>query len=123
MDKDPWREMAIEKQFRPLIDQDEVDLDHPATLAYLEKGIYDLWEGCLSDENTSYNLHVSEFQRMDTTYDFFLNSLSYNRYATALVHMLWGSDTTIEDAMECVLDEPGQLLSEAGRFGYTLIGM
>lgn len=121
MDDDPWREMAIEKQFCPLVD---VSSEFPATLAYLDEETRALKQELLSDENRSYNLHVDKLQRMDMTYDYLLAYLAHGQYALALMTMLWGeSDLTWKEMMEETLDEPGQLLSEAAGFGYTLIGM
>lgn len=120
-DNDPWREMAIEKQFRPLVDGSS---QTPATLTYLEQGISDLRKEAMSDEDVSYALHVKGFQRMDRTYDYLLANLSYGRYAVALISVLWReSDMTWEELKEETLDDPDELLGEAERFGYTLIGM
>ena len=118
---DPWRDMAIEKQFRSLVDWGWY---MPATLAYLDEETRALKQELLSDENRSYNLHVPRFQRMDRTYDYLVYHLTYDRYASAVINMLWGeSELTWEEAMEETLDDPSQLLSEADGFGYTLIGM
>ena len=123
-DNDPWQEMAIESQFQPLVKEEFEEYGLPSTLAYLNQETRTLSEEALSDEDVSYALHINGFQRMGYTYDYLLENLSYGRYADALISVLWGeSDMTWEELKEETLDDPGELLGEADRFGYTLIGM
>lgn len=121
---DPWYEMAIEKQFQPLVKEEFEEFELPSTLAYLDQETRALQQEIRSDERISYNLHVPSFQRMGMTYEYLLSNLSIRRYASALMTVLWdGMEMTWEEMMGETLDEPGQLLSEADGFGYTLIGM
>lgn len=107
-DTGAWRKMAIEEQFRPLV---EPSWDYPATLTYLEQQIEDF-----------HNRPGTE--RADMVRDYLLVHLTHSQYTVALMTMLWGeSDLTWEEMMEETLYSPESLISEAEVFGYTLMGM
>lgn len=109
-DSDAWHGMAIEKQFRPLVDTDR---DYPATLAYLEQQIEDF-----------HNVPGAGAQRADMVRDYLLANLGHGQYAIALMNVLWGeSELTWDEMMEEPLHSPESLMSEVAVFGYTLMGM
>ena len=103
IEEDPWQRMAIEKQFRPLINQDEVPDDFPATLAYLqqERHKYDPTETSLDD-----------------TEQYLIVRLNQKRYALALLNLLWGGleAVMLSDVMDRTLLSPEELIQEAGAF-------
>ena len=98
---DPWAKMAIEAQFRPLVNGSRHE---PATLQYLEEHIEDEeWE-YYSD---SLELVCDELRHL----------LSEMQYAQALVKVLWfnyedddGKKLTVDEAMDMVLDKPDDLM-------------
>ncbi len=97
---DPWKEMAIEKQFRPLVPE-ETPWELPATLAYLEQesGEYEDPEGRLADAEK-----------------YLLARLHQGRYLLALINILWSGpeETMPSDAMSRTLSPPGVLIQELG---------
>ena len=97
--QDPWREMAIEDQFVPLVGPPR-GLE-PATLVYLE-------------ENRQEVLQVAQ---VDAAIDFLAAALSQGKYAKALAAMIWGPETPFSVAKDLTLDDPEQLLSEAVGLG------
>lgn len=107
-DSGTWNSMAIEKQFRPLVD---TGWDYPATLAYLEQQIED-FHG------------TPGARRAEMVRDYLLAHLTHGQYAIALMNVLWGeSELTWDEMMEETLYSPESLMSEAEVFGYTLMGM
>ena len=123
---DPWRVMAIENQFQSEIKEFEpltgTAFDMPSTLTYLKDGISGFYQDRMDDGN--FELYRGMYSRMDRTYEYLLTNLSYERYAGALMTVLWGgSEYTWDEMMELTLDTPGELLSEADGYGYTLLGM
>ena len=97
---DPWREMAIEKQFLPLV-ADDAEAGYPATLTYYQREMREFTQ--------------SSFYELDWAEDFLFNSLWLDRYANALRAILWPEED-LEGAMVLTLDDPDTLIIEAGSF-------
>ena len=92
--QDPWREMAIESQFVPLIPKPR-GLE-PATLVYLQE-----------------NMQEVQVTQVDEAINFLVVALSQGKYAKALAAMIWGSETPFSVAKDLTLDDPQELLSAA----------
>lgn len=92
---DPWKEMAIERQFRKVVQEPEDEF--PATLKWLQEAI----------QNRKY----LEDYPLVRAHDALMTAFLEGRFATALVGILW-PEQSVEESMEDTLDSPGQLASE-----------
>ena len=98
---DPWQEMAVEKQFKPLVESQEDG--QPATLAYLIQ------------ETHKYDDQKGE---LESSTNYLTQALQQNQYAMALMNVLWGGPevTKPEVAKTLTLESPENLIQEAAVF-------
>ena len=92
---DPWPRMAIEEQFRPLVNAHFME---PATLQYIEDHM-DEW--------------ASEYKDiLEVIWEQLHEMLRKRQYAMALKKILWEEEEelTMDEAMELVLYEPDDLM-------------
>ncbi len=104
---DPWKEMAIEKQFRPLVPE-ETPWDGPATLVYLQEEGH---KWVLDSPGLIANEMMGPMSRAEEA---LMEALSLERYLLALINILWsGPEETMPSvAMNETLRTPDQLIAE-----------
>ena len=103
---DPWREMAIERQFLPLILPPR-GLE-PATLTYFQQE---------ADLPIKRNVLSSHHQNINNTVEYLVLCLDKRVFARALAEIIWGEETPFELAKNLTLDDPTELISVAVGFG------
>ena len=91
---DPWPEMALEQQFRPLVTSEP---SYPATLAYLEK---------VRSQVSLKSRAILDYEISQLT-----DALLSQEYARALVRAVWGPESKLPDHKNDQVASPEELVN------------